>query len=234
VDIVLTRTTVQKPFFKRVGNRFVDSIAITASGADAARVKIVPAAIPIAVEASKTIDGFGLRLRITPQKSATPSHTPTATSTRTTTNTATPLATRPDTGVPGWRYWAVMGILLFLLLMMWFARRYAMKKRQTPGDWLMPKEVADALGSEAVIRYQKPLDGHNRLLLLEFGGKQYLLVVGNGNLLLDVYTHGHIEDEESFEMMFEQNKKRLDRFLKESHQDAYEAFKANASKEEHL
>jgi hypothetical protein len=109
-------------------------------------------------------------------------------------------------------------------------------QKVSAGGWLMPKkgDAPGALPPEAVIRYQKPLDRENRLLLLEYGAKQYLMVVGNSNLLLDTFVEGRIEEEEDFARMFEANKKQLDHFLRENHPDAYEAFKANASKEEHL
>lgn len=101
----------------------------------------------------------------------------------------------------------------------------------------MPKSIGAKFAPEgAVIRFQKPLDRQNRLLLLEFEGRQYLIVVGSSNLLLDRFTgeDEKIEDSESFTSLFEANKKQLDHFLKENHPDAYEAFKANASKDDRL
>jgi len=129
-----------------------------------------------------------------------------------------------------------MGILLILLTVLWFVKKKGLGSFAKGSGWLMPKGTpyAGKIPEEAVIRFQKPLDAHNRLLLIEFGGKQYLTVVGNTNLLLDTFSAGNIEAEEDFAQMFEANKRQLDHFLKENHPDAYEAFKANASKEEHL
>ena len=254
VTIYLTGTKVQKPFYQSIRKSFVDSIAVTKSGSDSALIKIIPRRGPVGVQASKTVDGFGLRLRIFPQKGAakpTGATTPpvpavlkqaaaqdSALQTPGEEKSAKPLNTLKESDtLPGWRYWSVLGVLLLLLLILWWARKRAMRNLGAGGGWLMPKRSAPPAGDlppEAVIRFQKPLDANNRLLLVEFGAKQYLMVVGNSNLLLDTFFEGRIEEEDDFTRMFEANKKQLDHFLKENHPDAYEAFKANASKEEHL
>lgn len=245
INIVLTDTEIQKPFYKSIRKSFVDSIAVTKSGEKRALLKIIPAGQPIQVRASKTVDGFGLRFRIYP--SVTSEKT---TSSTTELSTIRPQASKPrvtsskplntlkasDT-LPSWRYWSVLAILLALFILLWFVRKrgglgFSLKK----GGWLLPRRGAFMTGNmpeEAVIRFQKVLDTQNRLLLIEFGGKQYLTIVGNTNLLLDTFRGGEMEDEDEFTRMFEANKKQLDHFLKENHPDAYESFKANASKEEH-
>ena len=254
VTIYLTDTKVQKPFYQSIRKSFVDSIAVTKSGSDSALVKIVPSHGTIGVQASKTVDGFGLRLRIFPReassessekalppvpavlKKAAASRAPSAAAPTAETNERALNTLKESDTLPGWRYWSVLGVLIFLLAILWWARKRAMRNLAGGGGWLMPKKAAPAgsLPPEAVIRFQKPLDPNNRLLLVEFGAKQYLMVVGNTNLLLDTFFEGRIEEEEDFARMFEANKKQLDHFLKENHPDAYEAFKANASKEEHL
>ncbi|BDY12316.1 hypothetical protein [Hydrogenimonas cancrithermarum] len=237
IDILLNGIEVQKPFRENVQNSFVESIALIKSGPHTALIKIVPLQKPLQVEASKTIDGFGLRLRITPtaESSKSLSALPAAAiSDRP--KTAKPLNTlQSSQTLPGWRYWSVLAILLLLLIVLWIVKKRSTGTLSGKSGWLMPKAgLPGNLPEEAVVRYQKVLDPHNRLLLLEFGGKQYLMVVGNSNLLLDTFVEGKIEDADTFSQMFEANKKQLDNFLKENHPDAYEAFKANASKEEHL
>lgn len=246
VNILLSDVEIQKPFYQSIRKSFVDSIAVTRSGENLALIKIVPAKEAIGVQASKTVDGFGLRLRIYPlaaqrktEKTASVSQaapTPKTAETSSSSGRTAPLNTlKSSDSLPGWRYWSVLGILLLLLAVLWFVRRKGLKSLSKGGGWLMPKNtLSGKIPEEAVIRFQKPLDAHNRLLLIEFGGRQYLTVVGNTNLLLDTFSAGNIDAEEDFAQMFEANKKQLDHFLKENHPDAYEAFKANASKEEHL
>ncbi len=248
VNILLTDAEIQKPFFQSIRKSFVDSIAVTRSGEKLALIKIIPSKEPIGVQASRTVDGFGLRLRIYPLQAsekttaATPLAAETAApeksaGTEERKESATPLKTlKPSDTLPGWRYWSVMAILLGLLAILWMVRKRGIRGFAKGGGWLMPKtaSLAGKIPEEATIRFQKPLDAHNRLLLIEFGGKQYLTIIGNTNLLLDTFGAGNIEAEEDFARMFESNKRQLDHFLKENHPDAYEAFKANASKEEHL
>ncbi len=248
IDIVLTDVKVGKPFYKALRDSFVDSVAVTGTGGKKALVKIVPAKGSLAVHASKTIDGFGLRLRITPaaataKKEVAPplpkvlekiqaENPPPG---KVTTPASSPLPTlKTSDTVAGWRYWTVLGILLLLLLILWVVKRKGLKNLGKGSGWLMPK-TATPLPDEAVIRFQKPLDASNRVVLIEFNGRQYLMVVGNTNLLLDTFVEGRIEEEEEFARMFEANKRQLDHFLKENHPDAFDAFdtfKANAAKEE--
>ncbi|WP_457596173.1 hypothetical protein [Hydrogenimonas sp.] len=251
ITILLDKVQVGKPFYQSIRKSFVDSVAVTKAGSDSALVKIVPNGTKIGLRASKTVDGFGLRLRIFPlaaeAKRGTEAQTPPMPALlrkeaqKARMNTQEPPSSVPlntlqkEEALPGWRYWAVMGVLLLLLALLWLARKRALGNA-AGGGWLMPKKGTPAgpLPPEAVIRFQKPLDRENRVILLEFGDRQYLMVVGNSNLLLDTFTQGRIEEEEDFARMFEANKKQLDHFLRENHPDAYEAFKANASREEHL
>lgn len=222
-----------KPFSKELQNGFVRAITITGSGNNTVLVKIYPTKERLNVEASKTIDGFGLRLRIQPAAASKKPETDTAS--RIQQSASLPLNTlESSNSLPGWRYWSVLLVMLLLLLVLWFV------KRRRPGvsigaNWLMPKIMDTKTNiQEANIRYQKRLDSENRLMLLEFNDKQYLIVVGKSGILLDTFSEKKVEDPDSFTSVFEANKKQLDHFLKENHPDAYEAFKTNASRDEHL
>ncbi|WP_456322510.1 hypothetical protein [Hydrogenimonas sp.] len=237
IQMILSGVELKNPFRKNLQNSFVESIAITKTGDHSLAVLISPSSKNIKVMASKTIDGFGLRLRILPSGTAAESMMLDTVSADNTKGKATPLNTlQTSESMPGWRYWAVMGVLVLLLLVLWILKkRVAANGKRGIGSWLMPKneEAKHAIVPEAQIRYQKALDRHNRLLLVEFSGKQYLIVAGNNNLLLDTFTKGGTEEEDTFTRVFEDNKKQLDNFLKENHPDAYETFKSNASKEEY-
>ncbi len=230
--IKLTGVQIVKPFKKVLKNPLVESISITGSGSGNTLIMVTPSKKPIEVEASKTIDGFGLRLRITAAKSTTQRLESAPKSVANTEkSTEKPLLLKESNSIPGWRYWSVLGIMLLLLFLLWYIKR---KKFGTTasGNWLMPNLTGSGAPFEgAIIRYQKSLDRENRLVLLEFNSKQYLLVVGSSNLLLDTFSEVKVEDPESFTSLFESNKKQLDHFLKENHPDAYEAFKANATKD---
>ncbi len=96
----------------------------------------------------------------------------------------------------------------------------------------MPKDASpEKILSDAVIRFQKPLDSHNKVVLLEYNGRQYLLLVGNSNVILDRFGYDNIEEEDDFTRVFEENRQKLNQYLEEKLPDAYEVFKRNASKE---
>jgi len=238
--IYLDDVEVDKPFYQALQNSFVDSISVMKSNHSQALVKIVPNHTKLGLQASKTVDGFGLRLRIyplppTPSKNSTSqsaSHTPfTTPKSHPGKQENAALNTLEDNEiVPGWRYWMVTAVLSLALLILWWIKKRGIHQ----GSWLMPNgksSIGPNIPAEAIIRYQKPLDPHNRLMLLEYGEKQYLMVVGNCNLLLDTFVEGKIEEKEDFAQLFETNRRELDTFLQTNHPDAYEAFKANASKE---
>ena len=237
VNIFLSNVQLQQPFSKQLQNSLVSSITITRADSESIMIKITSASRKLKVEASRTLDRFGLRLRIVPSKilkqktSIQPSYEYTNPSTQ-----PQPINLDTSDSLPGWRYWTVIGIMLFLLIVLFIIKKKGIVHTGIKGGgWLMPKNQQISPIPEAVIRYQKPIDRTNRIVLLEFNERQYLMLLGNSNILLDSFSQASIiEDEDSFNQLFEANKKQLNNFLKENHPDAYEAFKENASKEERL
>lgn len=61
------------------------------------------------------------------------------------------------------------------------------------------------------IVFQRPLDRNNNFTILEYNNKRYAMVIGNSNILLEKYDAPTDikKDENSFDAMFEQNKKRI-------------------------
>lgn len=237
INIFLSNVQLQQPFSKQLQNSIVSSITITRAGSDSIMIKISSESKKLKVEASRTLDKFGLRLRIIPitisNKSTyiEPSYEYTNSSSQ-----SQPINFKNSSeSLPGWRYWIVISIMLFLLIILYFIKKKGIGSTAINGGWLMPKSQQISPIPDAVIRYQKPIDRSNRIVLLEFNKRQYLMLLGNSNILLDSFSQTSIiEDEDSFNQLFEENKKQLNHFLKENHPDAYEAFKENASKEERL
>lgn len=237
INIFLSNVQLQQPFSKQLQNSIVSSITITRAGSDSIMIKISSESKKLKVEASRTLDKFGLRLRIIPitisNKSTyiEPSYEYTNSSSQ-----SQPINFKNSSeSLLGWRYWIVIGIMLFLLIILYFIKKKGIGSTAINGGWLMPKSQQISPIPDAVIRYQKPIDRSNRIVLLEFNKRQYLMLLGNSNILLDSFSQTSIiEDEDSFNQLFEENKKQLNHFLKENHPDAYEAFKENASKEERL
>jgi len=238
VNIFLSSVQLQQPFSKQLQNSLVSSITITRADSETVMIKITSASRKLKVEASRTLDKFGLRLRIIPSEISYKQKSPELSYRYANLSSQSQSIDLKDSSdsLPGWRYWSVIGIMLVFLIILFIIKKKGIGNGNIKGGgWLMPKSAQHSPIPEAIIRYQKPIDRQNRIVLLEFNDRQYLMLLGNSNILLDSFSQAHIiEDEDSFNQLFEANKKQLNHFLKENHPTAFEAFKQNASKDERL
>ena len=166
----------------------------------------------IAVIASKTIDGFGLRIRTKPINIAKTTATPSYQDTKT-----TPLETKVSENLVDGRYLSVILLLsIMLLFMFWVKRRVANKTTQMKSgkSWLFKSNTNNLPSGEVNVLHQKQIDNTNSVVLLEFQNKKYLVMTGSSNLLLEKFTQGEIKDNSDFEKAFEDNRKKLDEYLR--------------------
>ncbi len=166
----------------------------------------------ISVVASKTVDGFGLRIRGSLYQASTKSTTAPEISSK-------PLETSPSSDFIDSRYITVIGILLFLaLVMLWVRKRLSSGKlfKKSPKkegkSWLFNPETG--LAKEVNVLHKKSLDSNNSIVLFEYGTTKYLVMAGATNVLLDKFHNGEVQDTNDFEKVFEENRRRLDEYLK--------------------
>ena len=169
----------------------------------------------IAVIASKTVDGFGLRIR-----------TKKIENNRTnqggiTTKTRTPISTKPSEDLIDGRYISVILLLsIMVLFMFWVKTRITKKtKQKNNGSWLFKSNDQKTQNGEVSILHKKAIDNNNSVVLLEFQDKKYLVMTGNSNVLLEKFSQGDIKDDSDFEKAFEDNRKKLDEYLKIQQQE---------------
>lgn len=181
----------------------------------------------IAVIASKTVDGFGLRIRAKPiSMPAKTQNTP-------------PLQSANQSVVSAnnsldFRYFSVIIVLLVLLaFMFWLKKRVATSttKMQKKGSWLFNSSMQKDGKNGAQVLHKKPIDDKNCVVLLEFAGIKYLVITGNSNLLLERFANNEIQNSSDFEKAFEENRKKLDDFLKLQDDKSFDNYKAKASKD---
>ena len=195
-----------------------NSTIVTLRGADS-----------VGVVASKTVDGFGLRIR---SRLVSPQQTPVKTANQ------TPIKNNIQTQAPilqdsliDTRYITVMAVLsilvLFLLWLKYKVTKTTKKSGKVPANWLFKNVTANDMMN---VLYQKPLDNQNKVVLFDFQGKQYLVMTGNSNVLLDKLGEGSVQNEGDFQNVFEQNRKRLDEYLK-IQQSPLEDYKEKASQD---
>lgn len=172
----------------------------------------------INLSASKTTDGFGLRIRVVSAVASSPVTRPTVspqTQSNQTPNLSNLNTLSEDESIVGWKYMAVVAVLCILVIFLFIFRRYVMS---TKGMKISKKSgiFSDRLelkhGVETI--YERPLDNQNRVVLLEYNSSQYLVLVGTTNILLDRFG-SDIKSEEDFSNFFEENKRRISAMINE-------------------
>jgi hypothetical protein len=116
----------------------------------------------------------------------------------------------PIVGVQLTQSYMIAGIFLAGLLLLWIMARLV---RGGGGSWLLRGKNSDIIS----IVWQKPIDAKNRFILARFRDKEFLLLVGQSNLLLD--SSGIVApeiDEDAFEALLRANSVKLSDYLKEN------------------
>ncbi|WP_333803414.1 hypothetical protein [Sulfurospirillum sp.] len=167
----------------------------------------------VSVVASKTVDGFGLRIRSSIMQAPTQSSEPSATS--------LPASSSSSTDFIDTRYIIVIVVLLFLIaLMLWIKKRLGIQTiRPASGasnssgkSWLFNPKTGSQ--QEVNVLHKKQIDNQNSVVLFEYGTIKYLVMTGNSNVLLEKFQNGEVKNDNDFEKVFEENRRRLDEYLK--------------------
>jgi flagellar biogenesis protein FliO len=164
VTIMVKDATYHSNVSKTFSNHLIKSIDIIPLE-DAIRIDI-KSDEKFAHEVSKTIDGYGLRIRMTPFNT-TPKVETAIPQMQTPQEEPTKLQTKEDFDYT--TYYLVMVVLLILVIILWIV-----KKRLENNSWLGGKSVGDGL----IVHFQKPLDVKTKIALIEYDGMKYLLSVG--------------------------------------------------------
>jgi len=169
----------------------------------------------IATIASKTADGFGLRIRTKPTIKTTIKKVGKPTSSKTT------LIAESSKNLIDWQYVGTILLLaIMILFMFWIIKKINMKRKQAK------ENNQNIPNNEINILHQKQIDVNNSVVLLGFQGKKYLVMSGNSNLLLEKFSKDNIKDDENFEKSFEDNRKKLDKYLKINEQEEADDYRS--------
>jgi flagellar biogenesis protein FliO len=159
---ILTSIKTDKIIQKEFQKSFINSIIISPEK-DGVRIDITANA-PVKTSVALTPDGYGVRFRVL---NAKPPKT-----TNVTKNSVNALTAKSG-GFDMFSYIVAVLVLLFLAVVLWLVKR---KKISLP----MLKEDMKVLA-------QKHIDAKNKIVLFEYQERKYLMLIGNTNLLLDVY-----------------------------------------------
>ncbi|NPA81986.1 MAG: hypothetical protein GXO31_05210 [Epsilonproteobacteria bacterium] len=125
----------------------------------------------------------------------------------------------------GYGYYITLLLLILVALILYLLRDKIQNKSKS-GGWLFSKKRDEGIE----IRFQKPIDSRNRVALIDYKNRSYLVLIGNTNVLLDKFGEKSIKKEEEFEDIFEKNRQRLDEYLK-LNDEKFQSYKDKVSKD---
>ena len=67
--------------------------------------------------------------------------------------------------------------------------------------------------NDVKVLFEKHLDEQNKLMLLNYENRKYLVLVGNSNVMLDRFGEDQISNQNDFDAFFEENKQKLNKYL---------------------
>ncbi len=224
IIIKLNDAFIESSKIKNVSSKFLHSVTITPMSNQTQIVASVPPNVKLI--ASKTSDSYGLRLRFTTDSA---SGSTSKNSQVQNSNPLSSLPTKKEEDMSG-SYYLVISILIVGIFILFFIKKRmapkATKSKQNP--WLFQenrksaaqKETAPPLNpstqttNEISIRFQKAIDAHNSVVMLDFAEQSYLVLMGNSNILLDKFKDNKPLTQEDFESILQSRHQELDDFLK--------------------
>jgi len=218
ISIKLQDATIESAKLKQLSSNFIHSLSITPMAGFTKIVALVPPSIKLS--ASKTSDSYGLRLRFTKKV---------ASSNINNAKESISLSSLPTkkTNDINQSYYIVVAILIIGIIILFF-----IKKRITPAQfkeqkqklnknntsWLFKETKVNNTqnnnnNNDVSIRFQKPIDSENSVLMLDFGEQSYLVMMGNSNVLLDRFKDNKPQSQNDFNTILQDRHKELDNFL---------------------
>ncbi len=220
---------IESSKIKHLSSRFLKSLSINPMDGYTQIVASVPSD-DIVLKASKTADSYGLRLRFV-KKSAlqTASHIKQqASQTNTGTKAFPNLPTKQSNDISTSYYIVITLLVIAVIVMLILKRKLTNKPEQAKQQksWLFkgstPKapamqsvKTSAKNGDDVTIRFQKRLDEHNSVVMLDFLNQSYLLLIGeHNNILLEKFQDNVPTTQGEFETMLQEKNHELDQFLK--------------------
>lgn len=227
IILKLKGASIEAPKIKNISTSYLHKMTITPINSHTEI--ILKTAQNISMSASKTSDSYGLRLRFTKgvpaKKSGLVSNALAKASNALPTKQANELNKS---------YYIVIAILLLgIIIMLWLKKKMGPPTVKGKQPWLF-KGAAKKEGIS--VRFQKPLDPKNRVVMLDHGDQSYLVVIGTSNVLLDKYVGDKpITTQSEFDKVLDENRTELDSYLQldPSEVEPLQSYKDKASGQIH-
>ena len=224
IVVKLEDASIESPKVKEVGSPYLGKLTLTPIGSETQIIATVPESVEML--ASKTSDAFGLRLRFTKPAPAPVTTEPAAAAP----SPVASLPTKPADDLTGSYIIVVVILLLGIFVLLWVKSRMATPRTAASGGkgWLFSKNGEKSDGVS--VRFQKPLDPKNRIVMLDYGEESYLVLLGTTNMLLEKFHDRKPVTQSDFDTMLQDKHEELDRFLQIDHaREPLQSYKEKAS-----
>lgn len=244
IVIKLEEASIDSPVVKEISSDFIQKLTI----APTAEQILITANVPanVILQASKTSDSYGLRLRFNPPVA----NAAAGNATMQNSSLSSDLPTKKGNEFEQ-SYYVVIGILVVgIAILFWLKQGIAKKtikiREEPKAPWLFSPEkktnpilppeasLANTLNGGGVhIRFQKTLDASNSVAMLDFGTQSYLVLLGNNTILLDKFQDNIPITQNEFETMLRSKHQDLDGFfqLGTTKDESFDSYKEKASGE---
>jgi hypothetical protein len=241
VVVKLEEAFIEDPKVKEVNSKYLSKLTISPQEE---HIEIVAeVANDVVMQASKTSDSYGLRLRFTHPLPAD------------TIIQSAPIDEAAIGALPTKKsnefeqsYYVVIGILVIGIgILFWLkqniAKRTATLQSEPKAPWLFNKSTAEVkatlsnplpLSGESGgihIRFQKTLDPSHTVAMLDYGTMSYLVLLGNNTLLLDKFQDNIPITQNDFETLLQSKHRELDGYfqLAPAQDEVFDSYKEKAS-----
>ncbi len=241
IIIKLEGASIESSKVKNLSSKFLHSLTITPMSGYTQIVASVPSSVKL--QASKTADAYGLRLRFSTKEASSKS------SSAQTDASENPFASLPTKQSDNLEqsYYIVIAILIIGIAILFFIKKKINPNMQKPQNspWLFneTKPLPSATEPQALktestqeqnnvsIRFQKALDSENSVVMLDFAEQSYLVLMGKSNILLDKFTKNKPVTQEDFESILQNRHQELDDFLhtKNEEKEPLQVYKEKAA-----
>ncbi|OHD97413.1 MAG: hypothetical protein A3E21_08970 [Sulfurimonas sp. RIFCSPHIGHO2_12_FULL_36_9] len=239
ITIKLQNASIESSKVKQLSSKYIKAISITPMENYTQIVAEIPPSVTL--QASKTSDAYGLRLRFT---TVALSGSNSAEAKEVQDESIGALPTKKDDDLSQSYYIVVTILILGIAALFYIKKRVSTPQaRQAQSSWLFQenkeaqKEVAEQTGANinsinnVTIRFQKSLNSDNSVVMLDFGEQSYLVLMGKSNVLLDKFTENRPSTEDDFNSILQNRHKELDSFLNDDnkYRESLRSYKEKAA-----
>jgi hypothetical protein len=220
ITIKLENASIESSKIKQLSSKYIRSITITPMEEYTQIVAEIPPSV--ALQASKTSDSYGLRLRfaapeILPQTNVEQRS-------EVSKDEFASLPTKKGDDLSQSYYIVVSILILGIGILFYIKKRVALPQtKQKQASWLFQENsseeeekkefTAPTSQSNVTIRFQKALNSDNSVVMLDYGEQSYLVLMGKSNILLDKFSDNKPTNQSEFETILQNRHKELDNFL---------------------